>query len=138
MTPETYEITVTRYLVKLKEVLSQPIKNFADNSLDDVPMKPGVYVIYDKRSQQIIYAGRTKNLRRRLLGDHRRGNIEGSQFRKALGQSLGTNNEKEIRKHIEENCSFRFLVIEDFEERVRLEHFITAVIGPALNVKLKQ
>jgi hypothetical protein len=72
------------------------------------------------------------------LGDHRRGNIEGSQFRKALGQSLGTSNEKEIRKYIEENRSFRFLVIEDFEERVRLEHFITAVIGPTLNVQLKQ
>jgi hypothetical protein len=43
-----YEATVGRYLVKLKEVLSQPIKNFADNSLDDVPMKPGVYVIYEQ------------------------------------------------------------------------------------------
>ena len=134
---DIYEATVAHYLIKLKEVLSQPPKNFADNSLDDVPKKPGVYVIYDKKSQRIIYAGRTKNLRRRLLSDHRRGNIEGSQFRKALGQSLGTSNEKEIRKYIEENCSFRFLVIENFEETVTLEHFVTAVIAPTLNVKLK-
>jgi len=96
-----------------------------------------VYVIHDKKLQRIIYAGRTKNLRRRLLSDHRRGNIEGSQFRKALGQSLGTGNEKEIRKYIEENCSFRFMVVENFEEMVRLEHFVTAVIAPTLNVKLK-
>lgn len=71
------------------------------------------------------------------MSDHRRGNIEGSQFRKALGQSLGTGNEKEIRKYIEENCSFRFMVVENFEEMVRLEHFVTAVIAPTLNVKLK-
>jgi excinuclease UvrABC nuclease subunit len=137
VSPETYEATVAQYLIKLKEVLAQPPKNFADDTLDDVPKKPGVYVIHDKKSEQIIYAGRTKNLRRRLLSDHRRGNIEGSQFRKALGQSLGTSNEKEIRKYIEENCSFRFLVIQNFEETVRLEHFVTAVIAPTLNVKLK-
>ena len=81
---EMYEGIVARYLKRLKEVLGQPPKNFADNSLDNVPKKPGVYVIHDKKSQRIIYAGRTKNLRRRLLSDHRRGNIEGSQFRKAL------------------------------------------------------
>jgi excinuclease UvrABC nuclease subunit len=135
---EMYEAIVARYLKRLKEVLGQPPKNFADDSSDDVPKKPGVYVIYNKKSQQIIYAGRTKNLRRRLLGDHRRGNIEGSQFRKALGQSLRTSSEKEIRKYIEENCSFRFLVVENFEEMVRLEHFVTAVIAPTLNVQLKQ
>lgn len=133
-----YEAVIAQYLVKLKEVLNQPVKNFADNRSDDVPKKPGVYIISDKKAQQIIYAGRTKNLRRRLMRDHRRGNIEGSQFRKALGQTLGTSNEKEIRKYIGENCSFRFLVIEDFEEMVRLEHFVTAIIAPTLNIKLKQ
>jgi hypothetical protein len=49
-----YEATVAQYLIKLKEVLAQPLKNFADDSLDDVPKKPGVYVIYDKKSQRII------------------------------------------------------------------------------------
>jgi excinuclease UvrABC nuclease subunit len=135
---EMYEAVVAEYLERLKIVLDQPPRNFVDDSSDDVPKKPGVYTISDETSHQIIYAGRTKNLRRRLLGDHRRGNIRGSQFRKALAQSLGTESEKEIRKYIETNCSFRFLVVENFEETVRLEHFLIAVTAPVLNVQLKQ
>jgi excinuclease UvrABC nuclease subunit len=133
-----YEAIVAQYLKRLEDVLGQPLHNFTDDSSADVPKKLGVYVIYDKKLQRIIYAGRTKNLRRRLLGDHRRGNIRGSQFRKELGQSLGTTSEKEIRKYIEKNCSFRFCVVDDFEEMVRLEHFVTAVIAPSLNIELKQ
>jgi excinuclease UvrABC nuclease subunit len=133
-----FETIVAKYLNRLKKVLGQPLSNFVDASSDDVPKKPGVYIIYDEKSQQIIYAGRTKNPRRRLLGDHKRGNVKDSRFRKALGQSLGTNSEEEIAGYIGENCSFRFLVVENFEEMVRLEHFVTAVIAPTLNVQLKQ
>jgi len=102
------------------------------------PERLGVYVIYDKRVEATIYAGRTKNLRRRLLGDHKRGNIEGSQFRRALKRNLALKSESEITSYILQNCSFKFIVIEEFEEMVRLEHFITAIIAPALNIQLKQ
>jgi len=46
--------------------------------------------------------------------------------------------ESQITKYILENCSFRFLVIDEFEEMVRLEHFTTAVLGPLLNTRLKR
>jgi len=68
----------------MKELLAEPSYNFADASSRSVPNEPGVYVIYDKSVKAIIYAGRTQNLRRRLLRDHKRGNIKGSQFRRAL------------------------------------------------------
>jgi len=58
---------------------------FSEVSSKDAPQEPGVYVIHDEKLETIIYIGRTKNLRRRLLSDHKRGNVEGSQFRKALG-----------------------------------------------------
>jgi len=86
----------------------------------------------------IIYAGRTKNLRRRLLSDHKRGNVVGSRFRKALQQNFALKSENEITKYILENCSFQFLAIKEFEETVRLEHFTTAVLAPSLNIQLKQ
>ena len=95
-------------------------------------------MIYDKGMDAIIYAGRTKNLRRRLLGDHRRGNMKGSQFRKALGRNFTLRSEDEITSYILRNCSFQFMALEEFEEIVRLEHFVIAVLGPILNVRLKQ
>lgn len=122
----------------LKKLLAEPRYRFADASSRDIPKAPGVYVIYDKRVNAIIYAGRTKNLRRRLLGDHKRGNIEGSRFRKVLEQNFDLNSEKEITAYILENCFFLFMVIKEFEEMVRLEHFLTAVLGPILNTRLKQ
>jgi len=104
----------------------------------NVPKEPGVYVIYDRRVEAIIYTGRTKNLRRRLLGDHKRGNIRGSQFRKALKRNLALESENEITRYVLENCSFQFTVIKEFTEMVRLEHFITAILAPILNIRLKQ
>jgi len=137
-----YEDEVSHYLEMMKKTLSQPTFDFSKATSERVPRESGVYVIYDMSAralqQQIIYAGRTKNLRRRLLGDHKRGNIEGSQFRKALGQTLETSDEKEISRYIGKNCTFRFMVVESFEEAVRLEHFTTAILAPILNVKHKQ
>jgi hypothetical protein len=122
----------------MKKLLAKPRYSFADASSQDVPKASGVYVITDKRMDAIIYAGRTKNLRRRLLGDHRRGNIKRSQFRKALGRNFDLKSEGEITSYILENCSFQFLPLEEFEEIVRLEHFALAVLGPILNVRVKQ
>ena len=133
-----YESVVSHYVEMLKRLLAKPRYRFVDASSLDVPKKPGVYVIYDKRINAIIYAGRTKNLNRRLLGDHKRGNVRGSQFRKALGQNFTLNFENEITSYILKNCSFQFMVLEKFEEIVRLEHFTTAVLAPLLNVQLKQ
>jgi excinuclease UvrABC nuclease subunit len=122
----------------LKKLLAEPRGRFADASSQDVPKAPGVYVIHDKRMKAIIYAGRTKNLKRRLLGDHKRGNVRGSQFRRALGQKFSLRSEDEITSYILENCSFQFITLEKFEEIVRLEHFTTAVLAPLLNIRLKQ
>jgi len=133
-----YESIVSHYVGMLKKLLAKPRYRFADASSRDIPKKPGVYVIYEKRMNAIIYAGRTKNLQRRLLGDHKRGNVRGSQFRKALGRSFTLNSEDEISSYILKNCSFHFMALEEFEEIVRLEHFAIAVLATILNIRLKQ
>jgi len=133
-----YESVVSQYTNKMEELLERPKLSFSGASSKNVSREPGVYVIYDERLEKIIYVGRTRNLRRRLLGDHRRGNIEGSQFRKALGNNLKLKPETEITEYILKNCSFQFMVVKSSEEMVRLEHFSTAVLAPLLNVRLKQ
>lgn len=89
------ENVVSRYTELLKELLARPRYSVPEVS-PDIPKAPGVYVIYDKRMDAIIYVGRTKNLRRRLLGEHMRGNVRGSHFRKALGRNFILNSEDKI------------------------------------------
>jgi len=122
----------------MEELLARPKHGFSKVSSGEVPTGSGVYTIYDRKLDKIVYVGRTRNLRRRLLGDHKRGNVEGSQFRKALGRHFHLRVENEISNHIFENCSFQFIEIDGFEDMVRLEHFTTAIMAPVLNVKLRQ
>ena len=133
-----YKAVVSRYVGKMNELLAKARYRFSDVSSADIPKQAGVYAIYDERIGVTIYIGRTRNLRRRLLRNHKSGNIRVSQFRKALGQNFALKSEAEITSYILENCSFQFMVVKEFEEMVRLEHFATAVLGPILNVRLKQ
>jgi len=133
-----YENVVSGYLEKMRKLLSKPKHGFSKASSADVPRDPGVYAIHDTKLRTIIYIGRTGNLRRRLLGNHRSGNVRGSQFRKALAQYLNVQSEEQITQYILDNCSFQYVVIEEFEEIVRLEHFSTAILAPVLNVRLRQ
>lgn len=133
-----HDSVISRYLTMMKKLLAEPNYDFAEVSARTVPKEPGVYIIYDKRVKAIIYAGRTKNLRRRLLGDHKQGNVKSSQFRRALRQHFALKSEMKITSYIRRNCSFQFMVINEFDEMVRLEHFITAVLAPVLNIQLKQ
>jgi excinuclease UvrABC nuclease subunit len=128
-----YENVASKYIEKVRALLASSSFRFEDN----VPNKAGVYAVFNERNE-VIYIGRTRNLRRRLLGNHRSGNIRGSQFRRALMQNYGLKDENEISNHIRQKCTFKFMEIEDPVERVRLEHFATAILAPTLNIKLKR
>ena len=132
-----YEEIVTEYFEIMQDFLAQPNHSFKEERAS-IPAVSGVYIITDNSKSKIIYAGRTKNLRRRLMGDHKRGTVEGSQFRKALGKKLSAKSEEEISNYIRKNCTFQFLVIPSFQETVRIEHFTTSILAPTLNVQLKQ
>lgn len=122
---------------KMKELMSGEFTGFSQAS-HEIPNAQGVYLIFDKILGKNIYVGRSGNLKRRLLQNHKQGNIKGSQFRKALSQYFKLDSENKITEYILSNCSYKYLALKDFEEMVRLEHFVTAIIGPELNVKLKQ
>jgi len=132
-----YENVISHYLTMMNKLLDRPRYRFSEDS-ENVPPEPGVYVIHDEKEKALLYSGRTKNLRRRLLGDHRRGNAKGSQFRRALGQKLTLESEMQITRYIAENCCFQFIIIKELEEMIRLEHFTTAVLGSLLNTRLKR
>jgi len=131
------EETIASYAEKLKQVLNQPTHRFAEVASDQVPATSGVYLIHDNKSNQTIYTAETSNLRTHLLQQHEGGDIEWSQFRKALGEKNNLDNEARISEYIIGNCSFQFLTVENLEERMGLKHFIIAVLAPTLNTNLK-
>ena len=130
------ENVTLEYVGKVKELLASKSLSFKNVASGDVPDRAGVYVIFNEEGR-VIYVGRTRNLRRLLLGDHRRGNVRDSQFRKALMQNYGLAGEEQINSYVNQ-FTFKFKVVDDPEERIRLEHFATAVLAPKLNMKPKQ
>jgi len=108
-------------------LLSSPVNRF---TVSDVPSAPSIYVISDAGGS-ILYVGRTINLRRRILGDHRSGNIRGSAFRKALSEEKRFENEEEISNFIRTECTFQFRLVD--EDLSAVEHFAIAVLNPLLN-----
>jgi hypothetical protein len=108
-------------------LLSNPILTFTTG---EAPRIPGLYVIYDDKPS-IIYVGKSNNLRGRILGNHRSGNIRGSAFRKALMADRGFQSEEEISDYIRASCTFQFLPVD--EELSAVEHFAIAVLNSKLN-----
>jgi len=95
----------------------------------EVPERPGIYVIYDGGGYPYC-VGQSKNLRRRLLVDHQKGNGKSSIFRRKLSLLKRFESEVTVTSYIREECAFRFLELESERERRELEHFATALWRP--------
>jgi len=127
------------YVNRLRELLSSPRRRFSRAA--HVPTKPGVYVVW--RDSVIIYVGSSRDLRRRLLGEHLRGNVDGSRLRRALSWDLGIApigvraklsraEEERISEHLRRRCSFQYIVEENERMRAMIEHFAIALLNPRL------
>lgn len=101
----------------------------------DIPERAGIYIIFDGDGGRPYYIGQSRNLRRRLLIDHRRGNGKSSIFRRKLASLKRLDDEPAVTLYILEKCSIRFLELESEWERLELEHFATAILSPLLNVR---
>jgi len=119
--------------------------SFTDVQWNDVPAKPGVYVIYDL--EEVIYvgmAGRNGNgsLRNRLK-DHSSGQIVNMFAQYLFLDRVQFVQEKRIthpreakaacRKYIDERCSFTYFVTEDAAEARSLEDQLKSKLKPSLN-----
>jgi len=100
----------------------------------DVPDCPGIYIIYDGGGLP-CYVGQSRNLRRRLLVDHRAGNCKSSIFRRKLARMKRLDSELAVTFYIREECAFRFLEVESERERLEIEHFAVALLSPVLNAR---
>jgi hypothetical protein len=77
------------------------------SEVGDLPKTQGVYLIRNKEGR-IIYAGKAKNLRRRICHDHRGAGEKKSIFRRKVSRAYGIPAGMSVRDWVRDNCSFAF------------------------------
>jgi len=95
-----------------------------------IPEKLGVYVIIEE--DRYIYAGKSKNLRRRIRM-HGRGNWKGDTFNNKLFKIRHISSKEDRKKYVSDRCSFKFLEVREVKDLASFEHFTISVLNPELN-----
>lgn len=90
----------------------------------DLPEKAGVYVIWLKETEEVLYVGRTRNIRQRLYTNHLMGNKSSARLKKYLVDDEDLPDIVEYidaKKYMKEHCCFQFILVEDNNERGHVE-----------------
>jgi len=126
---------INEAIVIMSELLSSEkyyFKELVPSMLED--KLAVVYVIYDKDTEETLYVGRTKNLRRRLYTNHLMGPTTNARLKKYLiedeGQSAITDLQQ-AKRFIKEKCYFQYIAEPDMKKRGQIEGLISFL----LNVK---
>lgn len=84
-----------------------------------------VYAIFDQSTNEALYVGRTKRLRRRLYTNHLQGNKSTARLKKYIVEDElnfpQINNYQEAKEWIKENCFFQYVEVKDCRERGHVE-----------------
>jgi excinuclease UvrABC nuclease subunit len=90
-----------------------------------------VYVIFDKSTDQALYVGRTKKLRRRLYTNHLQGNKSTARLKKYLVEDSDRFpqiiNYEQAKLWLKENCYFKYTPVDESRERGQIEDLLSFV-----------
>ena len=104
------------------ENLLTDLLNAKQAELTEIPDSAGVYLVYNKEGQ-VMYVGKAVNIRRRILEDHRGGdvNMSTSTLRRSISRVYGIQAGRPVRDWIRDNCSFSYIVINEHDLRDLVE-----------------
>ncbi len=120
---------IRAYSKQLKRLLESKIYPFNLPNRANIPAESGIYAIYEHNSD-LLYIGISSNLRRRLFGDHVRGDRQASAFRRNLSNDYEIETEAKITNYLLKNCVFKYMTL---SKPKYLEHFTISVLKPKLN-----
>lgn len=106
------------------KIFTSKVYAFSSIVPSDLPEQAGVYVIWLKDTEEVLYVGRTKNIRQRLYTNHLMGNKSSARLKKYLVED---NNLPDIvdyahaKQYIKDNCRFQFIMVKDNNERGHIE-----------------
>lgn len=106
---------------------------FRDLTPSDLPKKmPGVYAIFDEDHHEVLYVGRTKNLRRRLYTNHLHGPKTNARLKKYLVEDklqMTIDDLDAAKQYLKDHCYVKYLVEEDTLRRGRIEGLLSYLLN---------
>lgn len=129
------ESQITNYTNLLYEFFGTQIISLNNVTPSTIPSSSGVYRIIDHSSKtpSTIYIGESGNLRKRICSNHLLGNTHSSTLLRKILQTGNYTDLNGVKNYLRNNCSIQYLIIESKSERMRLEHFAIAILGPHYN-----
>lgn len=86
----------------------------------ELPEEAGVYVIWVKKTEEVLYVGRTRNIKQRLYTNHLMGNKSSARLKKYLVDDNVDHPEiddySKAKEYIRQNCNFQFILCDDNNE----------------------
>lgn len=92
----------------------------------------GVYVISHRETGEVLYVGRTKNLRRRLYTNHLMGPPANARLKKYLVEDEnepGIRNMEEAKQYLRKHCQFQYMTESDTRRRGQLEGLFSYLLN---------
>ncbi len=84
-----------------------------------------VYVIFDKSTDEALYVGRTRKLRRRLYTNHLQGPKSTARLKKYIVEDNQRfpeiNDYEKAKAWLKDNCYFQYVEVQDSRERGHVE-----------------
>ncbi len=105
-------------------LFNSKVYSFSSVFPSDLPEKAGVYVIWLKDTKEVLYVGRTRNIRQRLYTNHLMGNKSSARLKKYLVDDVNLPDIVEYidaKNYMKSNCCFQFILVEDNNERGHVE-----------------
>jgi hypothetical protein len=123
------------YKSQLSELLDAPVVEFGTGGTTELPRSGGVYRISERSAgaMRTIYVGKSKNLKRRIHGDHLLGDRVTSTLKRKLIRETSCENEADVKQYLKDKCVVQFVEIDDVAARTGFEHFAVAILRPAFN-----
>ena len=119
----------------LEQLTASPKYHFSDlkpsHLVDGLPV---VYAIFDKETEETLYVGRTKNLRRRLYTNHLMGPRANARLKKYLTDDPAMpeiETMEQAKQYLKDRCYFQYIEESDMRRRGQVE----GLLGFLLDVR---
>ena len=126
---------LTKFSDLLQRMLESPKIPFRDLKPSSLPATAGVYRILETNAlfPDTVYVGETESFRDRIYGSHLMGNVRVSTLKKKLVRSGRYPNAAGVKAYLRHDCCLQFIAVSSERDRMRLEHFVVAMLGPYFN-----
>lgn len=107
------------------QFINEVAYSFSGLKPSDLPQKAGVYIIMIKDTEEVLYVGRTRNIRQRIYNNHLMGNKSTARLKKYLVEDNVRHPDikeyTDAKEYLKEECIFRYILIENNNERGHIE-----------------